>query len=548
MLKRLTVENYALIERLEMELDSSLNIITGETGAGKSILLGALGLLLGSKNDGAATRDNTKSCVLEGLFEIKELGLEPLFDECDWEWEEQITIRRVITASGKSRIFVGDIPASLNEVKILGRRLIDIHSQHQNQLLGDEEFRIDALDALYPSGELLEGYRQSYERLNTLRSQLHEAREAAASARRDEEWLSFQVEELTAAKLRRGEMEEREAELKMLENSEAIGEALQTLGESIDGDRDQTILSMLHLSERALRGVETSYPVAKEIAERVHSVIEELKDLSSTVVDCTERVESDPERLSRLSERVDTLYSLCHKHRAQSVDELIEMRDRYESQLASILNSDEDISRLTAMIDETETIVRDIATRITEARRSVAPTFGDRVSSTLHRLGMEHAHFAIEISPRGEFSASGADRVSFMFSSVEGRAMQSVERIASGGEVSRVMLSLKSMLAGCMSLPTIVFDEIDTGVSGRIADAMGDIIEELSESMQVIDITHLPQIASKGKSHFVVYKEAGHTNIARLDEEQREGHIAMMLSGESITSAALEQARILLRR
>ncbi len=547
MLKSLTVENYALIERLEMDLDPSLNIITGETGAGKSILLGALGLLLGGKNDGTATRDNTKSCVVEALFSLEGLDLEPLFEEMEWEWEEQTTIRRVITASGKSRSFVGDIPVSLSDIKMLGSRLIDIHSQHQNQILGNEDFRIKALDSLYDSASLLSEYRQNYNQLHSLHSQLRQCEEIASTARRDEEWLTHQVEELRLAKLEAGELARAEAELGILENAESIGLALRSVTDRLEGDDERAILSELVGAERELRSVEGSYPPAGEFSERLRSVVEELKDLASSVMESSERVESDPERLSVVSERIDRLYSLCQKHRAQSVEELIEIRDGYATQLSTIQNSDEQIESLRRQIAQREESLRKVATSITTSRMGVSPQFSQRITSLLHRLGMAQSRFEVEVTPRSELSPLGGDIVTFLFSSVEGRALQGVDRIASGGEVSRLMLSLKALLAERISLPTIIFDEIDTGVSGRIAEAMGEIISELSGSMQVIDITHLPQVASKGDSHFVVFKDGGHTNIRRLTTPQRVEHIAMMLSGSEVTPAARQQAEILLR-
>ncbi|MFI3303633.1 MAG: DNA repair protein RecN [Rikenellaceae bacterium] len=548
MLKSLQVENYALIEHLEMELDPTLNIITGETGAGKSILLGALGLLLGGKNDGSATRDNTKSCVIEGLFSIASLDLRELFDENDWDYEEEVTIRRVITASGKSRSFVGDIPVSLSELKGLSSRLIDIHSQHQNQILADELFRIRSLDMLYDSSALLRQYRERYNELQQLHAELRTIEEIAASARRDEEWLTHQVEELTAANLRLGESEEAEAQLQILENAEAIGNALGMLVEILDGDDDRTILISLRSAEKELQSVSKSLPTAGEYAIRLRSVIEELKDLKVSAVDDMERIESDPERLAKLSERIDTLYTLCQKHRAQNLEELIEIRDRYTEQLQTIHHSDEKISAVKLKINECESATKKLAAKISEHRCKAAPKFSTEICTTLRRLGMEQARFEVSVTSTQRFTPSGCDSVEFLFSSVEGKSLQGVDKIGSGGEISRVMLALKALLAERSELPTIIFDEIDTGVSGRIAEAMGEIIAELSQRMQVIDITHLPQVASKGNSHYVVYKDAGHTNITKLSPDERVNHIATMLSGSQISDAAVTQARILLGR
>ncbi len=549
MLESLTVENYALIEQLEIVLSPELNIITGETGAGKSILLGALGLLMGGKNDGAATRDNTKSCVVEGQFMIGGLGLKPLFEEQDWEYEEAVTIRRVITASGKSRSFVGDIPVSLNELKLLSNKLIDIHSQHQNQILSSEEFRIHALDLMYDgSQELLSKYSGEYKQLIALRSELRRVEEIAASAKRDQEWLTHQVEELTVANLRLGEAEEAEAELKILENAEQINQILSTFLQRMDGDDEGGVLLALRNSQRELQQISRDYPAAAEYADRVGSVLAELKDMNSSIGDECEHIESDPERLDKLTARLDTIYSLCQKHRAADLTELITIRDRYTEQLSTILGSDEQITALQKRISQCEDNTLKIASDISRKRRKAVPLFERGIMQILTRLGMEQARFTVEVSGSKDLRESGNNMVDFLFSSVAGKSPQPLEKIASGGEISRVMLALKAMVSQRMELPTIIFDEIDTGVSGRIADAMGEIICELSQTMQVIDITHLPQVASKGDSHFVVFKDGGHTNISKLSEEQRIEHIAMMISGSKITPAAIEQAKILLEK
>ncbi len=547
MLESLTVENYALIDRLEMSLSDELNIITGETGAGKSILLGALGLLLGGKNDGTATKDNTKSCVVEGTFSIGGLGLKPIFDEYDWEYEEQISIRRVITASGKSRSFVGDIPVSLSELKSLSDKLICIHSQHQNQTLSNEAFRITSIDQLYNEAEQLHSdYIADYNHLKELHRELHLLEEVAAKAKRDEEWLTHQVEELTAANLRAGESEEAEAELLVLENAEQINQVLATFAQRMDSDDDSGILIALKSSEREMQQIANSYPAAAEYAERIASVLAELKDMNQSIAAESESIDADPERLSTLSSRIDTIYSLCQKHRAKDLAELIEVRDRYSEQLSMILGSDEQIIQIKKSITECEVSARAKAKAIGDARRKTAPIFAAGVVEILQRLGMEQARFIVDIKECTSLLESGSDTIDFLFSSVEGKSPQPISRIASGGEISRVMLAIKSLLSQRVELPTIIFDEIDTGVSGRIADSMGEIIWELSQTMQVIDITHLPQVASKGKSHFVVYKDQGRTNITKLTAEQRVEQIATMISGSTITNAALEQARILL--
>ncbi len=528
-----------------MEIDEKLNIITGETGAGKSILLGALGLLLGNKNDGAAIKDNTKNCIIEAQFSVEGLGLEKLFEEFDWEWEAELTIRRMITPSGKSRAFVNDVPVQLVELKELGARLIDIHSQHQNRILSDEGFRIHALDLLAGNGDLLALYTQKYESLQSLRRELAKAEEAIQTARREQEWLTYQVEELTAAALKEGEEKEAEAEMAVLENVDRISAALLQFSERMD-DENFGVLMALKSSQSDFAALEENYRPAAEYVERLASVLADLKDMNSSVVKECERVESDPEKLQRLGDRLNTIYSLCQKHRAKDLGELLEIRDRYTSQLLTIVQGDENIERQKAKIAEEEAAVKGVAEKLHKARAKVAPKFEEQITSTLKKLGMEDVVFVAQLTELQSFTPVGADRVEFLFSANKGVAPQAIERIASGGEISRVMLSLKALLAERMQLPTIIFDEIDTGVSGRIADAMGEIISSLSLSMQVIDITHLPQVASKGETHFVVYKREGRTNITKLSADERVEHIATMLSGSTITEAAIQQAKILL--
>ncbi|MFI3285255.1 MAG: DNA repair protein RecN [Rikenellaceae bacterium] len=547
MLRRITVENYALIDHLEMEIDKNLNIITGETGAGKSILLGALGMLLGNKNDGSAIKDNTKSCIIEAQFSIGSLSLEPLFERLDWEWDREIVVRRMISPSGKSRAFVNDLPVQLSELRELGQNLIDIHSQHQNRVLSDENFRIHALDLLAENDALRNKYQSKYIALQNLRQELTTAEEALDIARREQEWLSYQVDELKAASLKAGEEREAEAELALLENVDRISEALSQFGQRME-DENFGVLLAVKSSQSEFAALSTNYAPAAEYAQRLGSILAELKDMNSSIGLERERVESDPEKLQQLSDRLNTIYSLTQKHRAKDLDELLEIRDRYSMQLLSIVEGDQNIERLRDEIKSVENEATALASEIHHSRAAVAPRFETEIVATLQRLGMADVVFVAQLSPASSLNITGGDRVDFLFSANRGVSPQAVERIASGGEISRVMLSLKALLAHHMELPTIIFDEIDTGVSGRIADAMGEIITELSTSMQVIDITHLPQVASKGNTHFVVYKREGRTNIAKLSAEERIEHIATMLSGSQITEAALEQAKILLKR
>ena len=545
MLRRLSVENYALIEKLDLELDTHLNIITGETGAGKSILLGALGLLLGNKNDSGTLRDESRSCVIEGVFDVEGYGLESIFEQNDIDYEPQTIIRRMIAPSGKSRSFVNDVPVSLAVLRELGVRLIDIHSQHRNMILSDEAFRTSALDTLAGATADVEAYGAVYAELRGAEREAERMVAEADTLRRDEEWLRYQVEEFEAAALKAGELKEAESELAVLENADQIGEALTTVRNILDAD-EVGVLEQLAAAENAVRHVSRNYLAGEEIASRLHSVVAELKDLGQVVADDSERIDANPERLQHLTERVNLIYSLCQKHRVQSLEELLSVQERLSAQLHAITHSDEALERQRAKIAALKDKAEKQAAKIHTQREKAAKGMSKSIVQSLVQLGMPEACFEVEVVDAGTLMPSGRDHIRFMFSANARMTAQPVEKIASGGETSRVMLSLKALLAERSKLPTIIFDEIDTGVSGRIADAMGDIISALGENMQVVAITHLPQVASKGESHFVVYKEQSTTRLTRLGEDDRITEIAKMLSGSEITSAAMSQARILL--
>ena len=545
MLKSLTIENYALIDSLHVEWDEHLNIITGETGAGKSILLGALGLLLGAKNEGQATKDLERNCVVEASFDIARLNLQQLFESLDLEYEEELTIRRVITPAGKSRAFVGDMPVQLATLKELGAHLVDIHSQHQNLILASEEFRTTTLDTLAGNQPLMEAYTAKLATLNALRSEHRTMSAEMESARKDEEWLRYTVEEFRAAKLKEGEQAETEQTLATLESADRIGEALTTLRNALDDEELGAVVALTR-SQRELEALGERYAEGATIAERLKSVVAELKDLSTTAADEAERIDADPEKLQKLSDRLNTIYSLEMKHRAESFDDLLAKAAAFEARLATIDNSDTALRELEARITEADKECRAAAHRLHEARVEVAKHLETSVVETLRMLGMEDAQFVVDVTETESYTPLGMDSVAYLFTANRTTKPGAVERIASGGELSRIMLALKALIAEKRMLPTVIFDEIDTGVSGRIADAMGDIIARLAESMQIVDITHLPQVASKSGAHFVVYKEEGRTNIRRLSKTERVGEIAKMLSGSEITDAALKQAKILL--
>lgn len=545
MLKSLTIENYALIDSLHVEWNEHLNIITGETGAGKSILLGALGLLLGAKNEGNATKDLERNCVIEAIFNIEGLGLESFFEDNDLDFEEEISIRRIITPAGKSRSFVGDMPVQLTTLKELGAHLVDIHSQHQNLILASEEFRITTLDNIAKNSSILEEYTTLLSELSKLRSEYRRMAQDMESARKDEEWLRYTVDELRAAKLKENEQAETEQKLAILESADNINEALTTLRNGLDDEELGAILT-LSRSERELSSLGDRYPEGMNLAERLKSVVAELKDISSTAADEVEKLDADPEALHRLSDRLNTIYSLELKHRAESYEDLLVKFKEFEARLATIDNSDTALNELKAQIDGVESECHRVAARLHDSRKEVCSTLENHIITTLNQLGMADAKFIVEINKTEEFTPLGSDSIAYLFTANPTTKPAAVERIASGGELSRIMLAIKSLLARSKRLPTVIFDEIDTGVSGRIADAMGSIISSLAEDLQIIDITHLPQVASKQGAHFVVYKEEGRTNIRPLSKVERVDEIAKMLSGSEITDAARKQAKILL--
>ena len=463
-MRRLTVENYALIERLDMELDPHLNIITGETGAGKSILLGALGLLLGNKNESGSLGDATRNCVIEGLFDVAGYGLEELFERNDMDYEEQTVIRRMISPSGKSRAFVNDVPVQLSALRELGAHLIDIHSQHQNQVLADEAFRVRSLDTLAGSTDAVAEYGRSYEALREAERELHRMESEAETMRRDEEWLRFQVEEFEAAQLREGELTEAEAELSVLENADHIIEALTSLRNTLDADQIG-VLEQLAVAETALTHLGEGYPQGAELASRLHSVVSELKDIGAVAADESDRIEADPERLQRLTDRVNMIYSMCQKHHVSTLEELLAVGEDLSSRLSLIQHGDEALAAQREKIDALRRDARERAAAIHDMRCKASQRVSSGVAAMLVKLGMPEARFEVMVEPAGELLATGGDRVRFMFTANGRMAPQPVEKVASGGETSRVMLALKAMLAEKSKLPTIIFDEIDTGVS-----------------------------------------------------------------------------------
>ncbi|MBP6423167.1 MAG: DNA repair protein RecN [Tidjanibacter sp.] len=549
MLERLSIENYALIQQLELELSPSLNIITGETGAGKSILLGALGLIMGNRADTAVLKDSGRNCVIEGLFDMGGYGLETFFDENELDYERHTVIRRIVTPAGKSRAYVNDLPVQLATLRELAAHLIDIHSQNQGVLVADGEFRIRVLDSLADNRGLRAEYGRAYRALREREQELARLREEVGRNRRDEEYMRFQWQQIAALGLHEGELQELEAEQRELSNAEGILAALSEAGGLMEND-ETGVLAALKTAEAALQRIGGVLEGTSDLAARIHSAYVELKDVSGEVASLAGRIEDNPARLEAVDNRIGAVSDLMRRYGAASSDELLALGNDLATRLEAITDSDAEIAELEAETGALRVTAEGLAAAVTASRTEASALFDEAVGRVLARLGMPSARFVTEITPSGALSPSGADSVRFLFNANSGEGLQSLERIASGGETSRVMLALKSIVARSTKLPTILFDEIDTGVSGKIADAMGRIIAELGDSMQVVNITHLPQVASKGETHFLVYKEASPsgnvTRIRLLDREARVGEIAKMLSGSEVTEAAVAQARALL--
>ena len=545
----MSIENYALIQQLELELSPSLNIITGETGAGKSILLGGLGLIMGNRADTAVLKDSGRNCVIEGLFDMGGYGLETFFDENELDYERHTVIRRIVTPAGKSRAYVNDLPVQLATLRELAAHLIDIHSQNQGVLVADGEFRIRVLDSLADNRGLRAEYGRAYRALREREQELARLREEVGRNRRDEEYMRFQWQQIAALGLHEGELQELEAEQRELSNAEGILAALSEAGGLMEND-ETGVLAALKTAEAALQRIGGVLEGTSDLAARIHSAYVELKDVSGEVASLAGRIEDNPARLEAVDNRIGAVSDLMRRYGAASSDELLALGNDLATRLEAITDSDAEIAELEAETGALRVTAEGLAAAVTASRTEASALFDEAVGRVLARLGMPSARFVTEITPSGALSPSGADSVRFLFNANGGEGLQSLERIASGGETSRVMLALKSIVARSTKLPTILFDEIDTGVSGKIADAMGRIIAELGDSMQVVNITHLPQVASKGETHFLVYKEASPsgnvTRIRLLDREARVGEIAKMLSGSEVTEAAVAQARALL--
>lgn len=550
MLRSLYIQNYALIEKLDISFGAGFSVITGETGAGKSIILGAIGLLLGQRAEVKAIRQGASKCVIEARFDISAYGMEPFFEENELEYEEECILRREVYASGKSRAFINDTPASLVQMKELGEQLIDVHSQHQNLLLNKEGFQLNVLDILSHNDEQLSVYQSLYREWKQTQQDLADLIARAEQNKADEDYIRFQLEQLEEANLSAGEQEELEQETDTVSHAEEIKAGLFRVGQLLTSD-EGGLLAGLKESLNTMLGLQKVYSPATELAERLESTYIELKDVSQEVSSQEEDVEFNPERLEEVNDRLNLIYTLQQKHRVTTVEELLALTEEYAAKLAAITSYDERIGELTTLCDTLYNKVKKQAAVLTKARTGAAREVEKQMASRLVPLGMPNVRFQVEMGMRKEPGVHGEDTVNFLFSANKNGALQSISSVASGGEIARVMLSIKAMIAGAVKLPTIVFDEIDTGVSGEIADRMADIMQEMGEQdRQVISITHLPQIAARGCAHYKVYKQDNETetnsHIRSLADEERVEEIAHMLSGATLTEAALNNAKALL--
>lgn len=552
MIKKLSVSNYTLIDELHIDFSAGFSVITGETGAGKSIILGALSLILGQRADLKSLRRSDEKAVIEGVFDIASYHLRDFFDENELDYDEgECILRREILPSGKSRAFINDTPVSLAQLKTLGEQLIDIHSQHQNMLLADSRFQLRVVDTMAGDATLLADYREHYRRWRERLQAYTRLQEENRSGREEEDYLRYQLAQLDEAHLQEGEQEELEVELQTLQHAEEIKNELAVLQEFLHAE-ETGVVSLLNATLSRMRALSRLYPEVDEWAGRLESDYIDLKDIASTVDRSQENLNMDPERLAWVENRLDTYYSLQQKHRLASAAELLALRDSFAERLTRIENYDEELAALKHEVDEAESQVRNLAEQLTRVRRQSAANISSTLTERVKPLGMPHLQFEIEVSTRPQFDETGGDAIRFLFSANKNQPLQPVSEVASGGEISRLMLSLKALVAHAMALPTIVFDEVDTGVSGEIADKMARIMREMSRCMQVISITHLPQVAAWGQTHYRVYKSdtatATATHLVRLTDSERVEEIARMLSGSSLTAAALDNARELLNR
>lgn len=549
MLVKLSVRNYALIRELDIELENGLTIITGETGAGKSILLGALGLILGARADTGVLLDKDEKCIVEGTFRVDDYDLKGFFETNGLDYDNVSTLRREINPAGKSRAFINDTPVTINLLKELGDRLIDIHSQHQTLMLNNNSFQLNLIDSFAGTSSLRADYRKSYNGFLKLRKEFGEARENAEKNRADLEYYQFQLKQLDEGKFVEGEQSELETEQEILGHAEEISAALSRSADLFSRD-EESVLSMLREVKMNLSKIRTFLPATESLISRTESALIELDDLSAEIDRLASTVEADPKRLAFINDRLDNIYSLLQKHRVSNLSEMIIRREEIRELVRSISTADERLAELSSNLEKELQALNAIAQNISEMRIAVIPEIENKVTDLLKQLGMPNARFRITINKTADFTPSGMDQADFLFSANRQIAPENLAKIASGGELSRVMLSLKSLLTRYNNLPTIIFDEIDSGVSGEVADKVGQILSGMGKYMQVINITHLPQVASRGTRHYHVYKDdimdSTFTRVKLLTAQERVMEVARLLSGSEVTDAAIRNAKDLL--
>lgn len=551
MLNQVHIRNYVLIDRLDIQFREGFSVMTGETGAGKSIILGALNLLLGGRADSRTIRQGADKCTIEGTFAIAGYGLEQFFSDNGLDYDPNETImRRELSASGKSRAFINDTPVTLTQLRDLGCHLIDIHSQHQNLALGTQPFQLDVVDTIAANSKVKTGYVQSFAKWSELKTRLARLKAEFDSDNTDREYLEFQLEGLESARLVSGEQEELEQEADILSHAEEIKQELFTAAQILSGDESGCI-TKLRSALQYFRSAQKNYPQAQELADRLDSCLIELKDIAETADNSQEEINYDPARLEQVNERLDLIYSLLKKHKKESIAQLLELAGNIRTRLDRSSSYEFEIEQLTIQTESARVEMEKKASGLTQTRKKASDTIIRDIKELLAPLGIPNVKFSIEIQPSTVYDRNGHDDIRFMFSANRSVPMQEISQVASGGEIARVMLCIKSLMAGARALPTIIFDEIDTGVSGAVAERMAMLMKQMSDgNRQVLAITHLPQIAAIGQTHYKVFKtddqDATHTRIAVLEGDDRIREIAGMMSGSTLTQAALDNAKALI--
>ncbi|MFA6924589.1 MAG: DNA repair protein RecN [Bacteroidales bacterium] len=549
MLNHLSVENYALIDKLDIDFSEGLTIITGETGAGKSILIGALSLILGQRADIQALQDKNKKCIIEGTFKIKDYPVKDFFEQNNLDYDDLTVIRREVNPAGKSRAFINDTPVSLAQIKDLTQHLIDIHSQHETLTITDSQFQLDFIDSFVKNNAIINNYKHKYRQYKQLLQQFNESVEKEKQAKTDLDYNQFLFNELESANLKLREQEELEKELEALTHSEEIKSNLSKASLILNDSENNVLIKIAEIRELLTQTVKY-FPEVNEIHERFNNVNIELKELSRDIESIESKVISNPERTNEISQRLDIIYHLQQKHKVQNIEELLNIKELLNDKLLHVTSLEDEIRKLEEKINLQKNELLQSAKIISDKRNSSFSKIQNQLEAILSMLGMPDAAIEVKNLISEEFNENGIDRINFLFSANKGSEPKELSKVASGGEMSRLMLAIKSLISQRTLLPTIIFDEVDQGVSGNIADKVGAIMKKMTSAMQVISITHLPQIASKANVHYIVYKEtAGNTTktqIKKLNEKQRIEEIAKMLSGKELTTAAIENAKVLL--